>query len=340
MATSTNTINGVQIPDIGSIEIPDASELLAEVNTISLDSVLADMVRTQDASKPIDTSWLMGHENDIVESVVPKHDTASSKDADERRQYGTGDPVDPSNSPELPGVMKDMTGVETWEELGVEIAKTLGVGLASMLNPTVGGVVGGTLNAAEDDEITGAEVTNIVEDAVLGFSGVGLVTGLAEAAAEVAGVYNTQDGIINSIVDVLNGSESISTTAGFMAAGGIMGQIAQEQEDDFTSNVLGKQSIGQDFGRTSLSDQAERNRQRARDQVAGASTGQSSSLGSGVSVGESMTGQHNPAGPSGGSTSDNSSSGDRGSDKDRGGSGRSDNSNDASDGVGGSNRWR
>lgn len=254
------TIDVPQVPNASEIINQQQQQQLAELlESVNMDSLLETL--TQPTSRNPDgtmksNNWLVDESS--KDYSRPDYNNAGNRNKGQGTDGRTNNyNKNASADTSMPSMMQSITGEQTWGGLAETATKQALVGLAGMKSPVMGSVLSSAMNAAEDGEISGMEAINMAEDAVLGFTGISLMSNMLEAAAELAGVYSTEDGIINSIMDVLNGDEEINTVAGFYAAGGLEGQqnriraaIAQAGGDinagsDFSNYGMGHAGFSQ-----------------------------------------------------------------------------------------------
>lgn len=161
--------------------------------------------------------------------------------------------MDSKLSPEMANAL----GVETYGEAVRAVGEKALTGIATVSNPLAGLAVGGLFSALSDDNsVSASEALNIGEDLGLAVTGLYGFTSMAETAAEALGVYSTEDGIINSMVDMAtvgftdDEGYSPTTLAGFSLAGGIEGAVARADLGySWTQNDLNHMGYDSAMGR-------------------------------------------------------------------------------------------
>lgn len=160
-----------------------------------------------------------------------------------------------SEDTDLPDMMKDITGLDTWGDVGKTVSSSVlkGIGVLSG-HAGISALTSGIADfGIDDDGITADEGVNIAEDIGLSVTGLTPFTALAEEIAASADVYDVNEGIINSLTDVydavVNGAHP-ETLSGWVAAGGTKAhrdrvqaadEVAQTRSDRYvSSNLQGK----------------------------------------------------------------------------------------------------
>lgn len=157
-----------------------------------------------------------------------------------------------SEDTDLPDMMKDITGLETWGEVGKTVSASVLKGMGVLSGSAgISALTTGIANfGIDEDGITGSEAVNIAEDIGLAVAGITPFTALAEEIAASADIYDVNEGIINSLTDVydtvVNGAHP-ETLSGWVAAGGTKShrdrvqaadEVAQNRSDRYVSSNL------------------------------------------------------------------------------------------------------
>lgn len=247
---------------LSNVDLGKADGLLDDVNiqqllaAASLDNI--DGIHSGDPLKDYDFARTS---DPLVEIVQAQQALNSGRDSgsDRMRHTNTGSI---KLDQDLPEFMQDMTGMDTWKDVADTTAGTLLKGVGALTGiPAVGALFGGiadntALDAADEKDITGSEALNVAEDVGIALTGLTPFTALAEEIAASAEIYDADDGIINSALDVydtlVNGRAVPETLSGWVAGGGtksfrdrVLGadKLAATREARYESSNLRGQSV-------------------------------------------------------------------------------------------------